>query len=91
MATSLSKIADNLREEIWKIKWKDFACVLEYESVENNLIKDKCSYCHKDNSDKIYKELKKRFKNTFKFSNNYFDKFILLLRKGVYPYEFMDD
>ena len=54
-------------------------------------MKDKCSYCHKDNSDKIYKELKKRFKNTFKFSNNYIDKFILLLRKGVYPYEFMDD
>ena len=32
----------------------------------------------------------KRFKKTFKFSNNYINKFILLLRKGVYPYEFMD-
>ena len=29
----------------------------------------------------------KRFKNTFKFSNNDINKFILLLRKGVYTYE----
>ena len=25
------------------------------------------------------------------FSSNYINKFILLLRKGVYPYEYMDD
>ena len=31
------------------------------------------------------------FKNTFKFSNNYINKFIFLLRKVVYPYEYMDD
>ena len=34
---------------------------------------------------------KKRFKNTFKFSNNEINKFILLLRKGVYPYKDMDE
>ena len=27
----------------------------------------------------------------FKFSNNDIDKCILFLRKGVYPYEYMDD
>ena len=32
----------------------------------------------------------KRFKNTFKFSNDDINKLILLLRKGVYPYEYMD-
>ena len=37
------------------------------------------------------KNQKTRFKNTFKFSNNDINKFILLLRKGVYPYEYMDD
>ena len=32
-----------------------------------------------------------RFKNTFKFSNNDIKKFILLLRKGIYSYEYMDE
>ena len=31
------------------------------------------------------------FKNIFKFSKNDSNKFIVLLRKDVYPYEFMDD
>ena len=35
--------------------------------------------------------MKKRFKNTFKFSNNNVIKSIFLLRKGVYSYEYMDD
>ena len=32
----------------------------------------------------------KKFKNTYSFCNNNLNKFILLLRKGVYPYEYMD-
>ena len=55
------------------------------------LLKYRCLSCNKDYSNKIDEELKKRFKNTFKFSNNDINKFILLLRKGVYPYEYMDD
>ena len=47
--------------------------------------------CNKDYSDKYDEELKKQFKNTFKFSNNNINKFILLLSKGVYPYEYMDE
>ena len=31
----------------------------------------------------------KRFANTYNFCNNDLNKFILLLRKGVYPYEYM--
>ena len=34
--------------------------------------------------------LEKRFGNTYKFSNNDI-KFILLLRKGVYPHQYTDD
>ena len=51
----------------------------------------KCLSSNKDYSNKLDKKLKKKFKNTFKFSNNDINKFILLLRKGVYPYEYMDD
>ena len=57
----------------------------------SNKIKYKCLSCNKNYSDKIDEELKKRFKNTIKFSNNNINKFISLLRKGVYPYEYLDD
>ena len=33
----------------------------------------------------------KKFPNTFKFCNNDINKFILLLRKGVYSYEYLDN
>ena len=46
--------------------------------------------CYNNYSNKFDEKLKKRLKNTFKFSNNDINKFILL-RKAVYPYEYMDD
>ena len=78
MATSLSNLADILTEGIHKIKYKDCDCFLEYESVKKNSIMYKCTSCNKDYSNKIDEELKKRFKNTFKFSNNDINKVILL-------------
>ena len=39
----------------------------------------------------LNEELKNKFENTFKFSSNGIDKFIFLLRRGVYPYEYTDD
>ena len=59
--------------------------------MEENLIKYKCLSCNKNYSNEINEELNKRFKDTFKFSNNDMEKFSLLLRKSVYPYEYMDD
>ena len=91
MATSLPNLVDNLTEGIHKIKCKDCDCFLKYESVNDNLIKHKCLSCNKDYSNKLDEKLKKRCKNTFKFSNNDIKKLILLLRKGVYPYEYMHD
>ena len=70
MATSLSNFVDNLTEGIHKIKCKYFNCFLEYESVKDNLIKYQCLSCNENYLNKIDEELKKRFKNTFRFSNN---------------------
>ena len=38
----------------------------------------------------LHEKLKKRLANTKKFLNHYFNKFVLLLQKGVYPYEYID-
>ena len=92
MASSLSNLVDNIAEGTHKIKCKDCDCFLEYESVKDNLTKYKCLSCNNYYSNKIDKELNKIFKNTFKFPNNDINKFILLLRKGVYPYyEYMHE
>ena len=87
----LSNFVDNLAEGIHKIKCKYCDCFLEYESVKNNLIKYKWLSFNNDYSNRINEEFKKRFKSTFKFSNNDIDRFILLLRKTFYLYECMDD
>ena len=39
----------------------------------------------------LKKKLRERFVKTYKFSNHNNNKLILLLRKGVYLYEYMDD
>ena len=47
--------------------------------------------CNKNYQQKFDQKLKERFFNIHKFSNHNNNKFILLLRKGVYPYEYIDD
>ena len=91
MASSLSNLVDNLAEGIHKIKCKDCNCFLEYESVKNNLSQYKCLSCNRENLNNNDEILKKQSKNPFKFSNNDISKFIFLLIKGVYPFEYMDE
>ena len=83
LASSLSNLVDNIVEGTHKIKCKDCDCFLEYDNVKDNSIKYKCPSSSKDYLNKIDEELKKRFKKTFKFSNNDINK-SLLLRKGVF-------
>ena len=80
MASSLSNLADDLTEEIHEIKCKDCDCFLEYKSVKENLIRYECLSCNKDYSNNLNEKLKKKFKKIFQFSNNYINKFILLLK-----------
>ena len=51
----------------------------------------KCIDCEKEYEKEFNKELIERFANTYKFCDNDLDKFIMLLRKGVYSYEYMDE
>ena len=76
MASSLSNLGDNLTERVHWIKRKDCDCFLEYESVQDSLIKYKCLSFNKDYSNKLDEKLKKGFKNTFKFSNTDINQFI---------------
>ena len=50
----------------------------------------RCFNCRKNYQKEINKELIERFASTYKFCNNDLNKFVMLLRKGVYPYEYMD-
>ena len=47
-------------------------------------------WCNKNYQDKFDEKLKERFFNTYNFSRHGNKGFILLLRKGVYPYEYMN-
>ena len=48
-----------------------------------------CFGCKKNYKKDFNKELIKRFENIYEFCNGDIYKFILLLIKGVYPYEYM--
>ena len=54
------------------------------------MIKYKCTSCNKDYSNIIHEEFKKRFQNTFEFSNN-INTFILLLQKVFNLNKYMDE
>ena len=47
--------------------------------------------CNKNYQKKIDENLKKQFFNRYKFSSHEINRFIVLLQKDIYPYEYMDD
>ena len=58
--------------------------------VEDNQLIFKCLNCNENYNNDFNKELINRFSNKYKFCNGDINKFILLLRKGVYPYKYMN-
>ena len=91
MATSLSKLVDNLTDNIHNDKCIKCNSNLCFVRVMNETLLFKCIDCDKEYDKELNNELIGRFANTYKFCDNDLDKFIMLLREGVYPYEYIDE
>ena len=91
MAMPLSKLVDNLSEGIYNNKCSDCGSSLDYIKTKNEKLILECYNCKQRYRKIINKELIKRFKNTYEFCNKDLNKLILLFKKGVYPYKYMDN
>ena len=89
MSTSLSSLINNLSDQLYN---NCFGCKnpLDYMVFKDNKVVFRCFECKKDISKDFNNELIKRFKNTYQFCKNDKNNFLLLLRKGIYSYEYMD-
>ena len=90
MATSLSKLVDNLTDNIHNDKCDKCKSNLCFVTAMNKTLLFKCIDCEKEYEKEFNKELLERFSNTYEFCVNDLNKFLIFLRKGVYPYEYMD-
>ena len=91
MAMSVSKLVDNLYKGIHDNKCVDCESCLDYIKTKDEKLIFKCFNCKSYYEKDFNKELIKKFASTYEFCIGNLDKFILLLRKGVYPYEYMDN
>ena len=90
MSSSLSNLVDNLSEGLHSDKCTDCKSCLDNMMFKNDQLIFRCFECKKNYKKDFNKELITRFKNIYEFCNQDINKSILLLRKGVYPYEYMD-
>ena len=84
MQTSLSPLVDNL-SEIFSKECKGCKSKLNYISFKDNQLIFQCSKYKKNYQNDFNKELIKKFIYMHQFCNGD-SKFVLLLRKGVYPW-----
>ena len=88
MSTSLSNLVSNLSEGLHNDRSIDCN---DYMTTKDEQLIFRCLRCKKNYEKNFNKELIQRFANTYEFCNGDLNKFILSLRKGVYPYEYMDN
>ena len=87
MSSSLSNLIDNLFEGLHSDKCTNCKSCHDFLTTKDEQLTFSC----KKNYEKDFnKELIQRFVNIYEFCNSYLNKFILLLRKDGYPYEYVD-
>ena len=82
MATSLSKLVDNLTEDMHGDKCVDCISDLSYMKVIDEALIFRCFNCKKNYKKEINKEIERlieRFASTYTFCNNDLNKFVMLL------------
>ena len=79
---------DDKKWETCGTKYKFCDCFLECINFKDDLTQYKC--WNKIYQQKFNENFKENFFNTYKFCNHDNNKFILLLRKSVYSYEYID-
>ena len=96
MSTSLSELVDNMsgifnsiecKSCIEKIKINSECC---FVGLKNKRLIYKCKKCREEWKRPI-NELIENFSSVYQFCNSDLNKFVFLLRKGVYPYEHLDN
>ena len=94
MSTSLSSLVDDLpdihKKDCKSCKErKKIVSECSFIGVKNNRLYYKCKECNNESYKSIYGLIEK-VPNTYQFCNEDVNKFVLLSRKGIYPYEYMD-
>ena len=90
MSSSLSSLVDNLSEGLHSDECMDCKSYLDYMVFKDDQLIFGCFECKKYYNKDFNKKLIKRFANIHEFCNRDINKFIFLLKKGGYPYEYMD-
>ena len=90
MSTWLSNLVSNLSEGLHNDSCIDCKYCLDYITTKDEQLIFRCFRCKKNYEKDFNKELIQRFANIYKFCNVDLNKFILLLRKGVYSCEYTD-